>query len=212
KRKQPKLKVGHGGTLDAEAEGVLVIGVGGATKQLSQFLACDKSYEFDVELGRRTTTLDVDGEVEAEAPFEHVTADMLQAALNEFVGDIMQIPPRYSALRIDGKRLSDHARSGTPVDPQPRPVRVLAAQLQAYVAPVATIAVTCGGGFYVRSLARDLAWKVQSEGHVTRLVRTRQGRFDLSAALPEDAWTPAQLEAALAANNKREEQHLRVNG
>uniref|UniRef100_A0A8C6TKS3 tRNA pseudouridine(55) synthase n=1 Tax=Neogobius melanostomus TaxID=47308 RepID=A0A8C6TKS3_9GOBI len=157
KRKRQCMKMGHGGTLDSAASGVLVVGVGNGTKMLSAMLAGSKKYTAVGELGKATDTLDATGTMTLEKGFEHITRSDIEEKLKSFVGDIMQVPPLYSALKKDGQRLSVLLKQGHKVEAKPaRPVTVYGITLQDFSPPLFTLDVDCGGGFYVRSLVDDL--------------------------------------------------------
>ena len=186
-------KVGHTGTLDKFAQGLLVALVGRAVKLTSWFSGCDKWYEGTIQLGLETDTLDPEGAPVAEARLP--TREQLEAALPVFRGDLLQEPPVYSALHIDGKRASALARSGKTVLMQKRPVSIYALELLKYEPPLAQIRVHCSSGTYIRSLARDIALAAASRGHLVSLTRTAIAGFCLSDALAGD--DPASLQAAL---------------
>ena len=173
RRKAPK--VGHGGTLDRSAEGVLVIGIGEDCKRLVRFLVGSKWYEVTGEFGKATDTYDSEGVVTSSKPFNHIVPHNLQAILRSFEGQILQTPPRYSALKKNGRRLSDLARQGTLVDVEPRPVVIHSIALQSLVLPHFTLRVHCSSGTYIRSLVHDIGMKAGSVAHVRELCRTRQG-------------------------------------
>uniref|UniRef100_A0A667XHC9 Pseudouridylate synthase TRUB1 n=1 Tax=Myripristis murdjan TaxID=586833 RepID=A0A667XHC9_9TELE len=191
KRKKQDLKMGHGGTLDSAACGVLVVGVGNGTKMLSTMLAGSKKYTAVGELGKATDTLDATGTVILEKDFEHITRVAFEEKLKIFTGDIMQVPPLYSALKKDGQRLSVLLKKGHKVEAKPaRAVTVYSLTLQEFKPPLFTLDIECGGGFYVRSLVDDLGKALSSCAHVKELTRTKQGQFTLKDhALREEHWT-----------------------
>ncbi|XP_062436427.1 pseudouridylate synthase TRUB1 isoform X2 [Rhea pennata] len=157
KRKKQILKIGHGGTLDSAATGVLVVGIGKGTKMLRAILAGSKKYTAIGRLGKATDTLDATGRVTEEKPYDKITKGDLENVLQKFTGDIMQVPPLYSALKKDGQRLSCLIKRGEAVEAKPaRPVRVYSLSLQHFQPPLFTLDVECGGGFYVRSLVSDI--------------------------------------------------------
>ena len=198
-----KLRVGHGGTLDPLASGVLVIGVGEGTKELQGYLAGSKGYSARGEFGFETTTLDMEGNVTKTAPYDHITIDALQAILPSFVGDIQQIPPVFSALKQGGKRLYSEARKGRTAEDmeiQPREVRVYSLSLvnpDQRALPSFDIAMECGGGTYVRSLIRDIAYQLDSVATTTILTRTKQGPFTIADTIEKPDWTPENIYAAI---------------
>ncbi|XP_057682223.1 probable tRNA pseudouridine synthase 1 isoform X2 [Corythoichthys intestinalis] len=191
KRKKQSLKMGHGGTLDSAASGVLVVGVGNGTKMLSTLLAGSKKYTAVAELGKATDTLDATGSVTEEKDFKHITHSDVEEKLKSFVGNIMQVPPLYSALKKDGQRMSVLLKKGEKVEAKPaRSVTVYNLTLQEFKLPFFTLDIECGGGFYVRSLVDDLGKALSSCAHVKQLIRTKQGQFTLEQhALHEDQWT-----------------------
>jgi len=178
-------KVGHTGTLDKFASGLLVILTGKALKLTPYLSGCDKCYEALVRLGIETDTLDPEGQVVAEAP--PPAPETFKKALLSFRGEIMQEPPRYSAIHIDGKRAHELARAGEKPVMKSRPVTIHSLELLRWQAPFATIAVRCSSGTYIRSLARDIARASGSCGHLEALTRTRVGGFLLDGALQGDA-------------------------
>ncbi|KAK2815449.1 hypothetical protein Q5P01_025916 [Channa striata] len=191
KRKKQSMKMGHGGTLDSAASGVLVVGVGNGTKMLSTMLTGSKRYIAVGQLGKATDTLDATGSVILEKDFGHVTELDMEEKLKSFTGDIMQVPPLYSALKKDGQRLSVLLKNGHKVEAKPaRPVTVYKLTLQEFKPPLFTLDIECGGGFYVRSLVDDLGKALSSCAHVKELIRTKQGQFTLEEhALHEEQWT-----------------------
>lgn len=177
-----RVKVGHGGTLDPLATGLLVIMVGKATRLCEQVMTGAKSYIADIDLSAFSTTDDAEGErtiVPIAAP---PTADAVTAACARFVGVIQQTPPPYSAMKINGRRAYDLARRGEEVRLAPRPVRVDAIAVEAYSFPHLRLGVDCGKGTYIRSLARDLGTALGTGGMLSGLRRTRVGRFTIDQA------------------------------
>ncbi len=176
-------KVGHTGTLDPEATGVLAIALGRCTK-LSKYLMLDeKVYEFDVRFGEATSTDDVEGEVIRRASIEGIDEDAIESIMTRFQGTIEQVPPRYSAIKVDGKRAYERARAGEEFELDARPVRVDELKLRRWERPVATFWVRCGPGTYVRSMARDMGEALSSAAHATRIRRLRVGPFDVDDAV-----------------------------
>ncbi|XP_024153933.1 probable tRNA pseudouridine synthase 1 isoform X1 [Oryzias melastigma] len=199
KRRKQWLKMGHGGTLDSAASGVLVVGVGNGTKMLSSMLTGSKKYVAVGELGKATDTLDATGSVVLEKGFDHITRLELEEKLKSFTGDIMQVPPLFSALKKDGQRLSVLLKQGHKVEAKPaRPVTVYSLTLQEFTPPLFTLDIECGGGFYVRSLVDELGKALASCAHVKDLVRTKQGPFTLQEhVLHEQQWTLEDILQAL---------------
>jgi tRNA pseudouridine55 synthase len=179
-------KAGHAGTLDPLATGVLPVALGEATKTVSYVMDGAKEYSFTVRWGEARETDDGEGAVTATSPVRPDRA-AIEAALPAFTGQIMQAPPAYSAVKIDGRRAYALARAALPVAPSPRPVRIDALQLVETSDPDhAVFAVRCGKGAYVRSLARDLAVRLGTVGHVAALRRTRVGPFGENRAISMD--------------------------
>jgi tRNA pseudouridine55 synthase len=180
-------KIGHAGTLDLFATGVLVALVGRGTKRCEEVMGSPKEYETTIKLGCTTPTLDPDT---PEVPTPDAAAPdraAIEATLPKFLGTILQAPPAYSAVKIGGKRASDHARAGAAVAPEPRPVRVDAIELLDYAWPLLKLRVACGRGFYVRALARDIGAALQVGGYLVALRRTKVGDHDVATAATMDA-------------------------
>jgi tRNA pseudouridine55 synthase len=180
-----KTKVGHGGTLDPLASGVLPIALGEATKLAGRMLDASKSYDFTIKFGEQTDTLDLEGVVIATSDARPTMAE-IDAILDRFRGPVDQVPPAYSALKVDGKRAYDLARAGEAVELKTRSVTVHSLMLHASDENSATLSTTVSKGTYIRSLARDIALALGTVGHVTMLRRTRAGPFDLSQAITLD--------------------------
>ena len=181
----PKTRVGHGGTLDPLASGVLPIAIGEATKVAGRMLDATKQYAFTVRFGEQTDTLDAEGQVIATSDV-HPTAEQVAAVLPSFTGPIEQIPPAYSALKIDGKAAYARARAGEDVELKPRQVTIHDLRLIFASGSEASFLTTVSKGTYIRSLARDLALALNTVGHVTMLRRTRAGPFSLEQAISLD--------------------------
>ncbi len=180
-------KVGHGGTLDPFASGVLPICMGEGTKVLPFLLNADKVYEAVVRFGVETDTLDVTGKVVAEYPLRDLGEAALQSALPQFRGPIEQVPPMYSALKRDGQPLYKYARAGVTVERAPRQVTIHSLELLGFEAPDrARIHVCCSKGTYIRSLASDLGKQLGVGGHLVELRRTASGPFRIEQALTLD--------------------------
>jgi tRNA pseudouridine55 synthase len=191
-------KVGHAGTLDPMATGLLVMGVGRATRLLRFLGELDKEYEGTGRLGQETDTLDADGQVVRTVPGS-VSREALQRAVAGLVGEIEQRPPAYSAVKVGGQRSHRAARAGRPVEAPPRRVRVDVFDLRAFEPPDFDFRVVCSGGTYVRSLVAEAAARAGSGGHLRRLVRVRIGPFRLAEArLPDDPGAPLPIERAVA--------------
>lgn len=179
-------KIGHTGTLDPSATGLLIMCIGPATR-LSEFLTgMDKQYEGDMRLGVTTTSHDMDGEVVAEKPVPELTLDQIQAAANAFVGEIDQVPPMVSAVKVGGQRLYKHARRGEEIEREPRRVVVKRFDILAYESPLVRFVVACSRGTYVRSLCHELGNALGCGAALNRLRRTAVGKHVIGDALPLD--------------------------
>lgn len=176
-------KAGHGGTLDPLADGILPIAFGEATKTAQWAMDCDKEYVFTIEWGSSTASQDKEGDVIATSDVRP-TREQIEAALPAFVGEIEQVPPKYSAIKVQGERAYDLARDGETFEIPSRQVTVYEAELVEMAdADHATLRVVSGKGFYVRAMARDLATALGAEGHVSALRRTRVGALDEPASI-----------------------------
>jgi tRNA pseudouridine55 synthase len=182
---EPKTKVGHGGTLDPLASGVLPIALGEATKLAGRMLDATKAYDFTIRFGEETDTLDLEGKVIATSDVRPSRAEV-EAILPRFTGPIRQTPPAFSALKVDGKRAYDLARAGEEVELAQREVTIHALSIVAAGANEATLSATVSKGTYIRSLARDIALALNTVGHVTMLRRTKAGPFTLERAISLD--------------------------
>lgn len=177
-------KIGHAGTLDPLATGILPIALGEATKTVPYVMDADKTYTFTVRWGASTTSDDSEGEITGASDVRPTRA-AIEAALPKFRGDILQVPPQVSAIKVDGERAYDLARAGERFDLKPRAARVDAFDLVDMPSEdEARFTVTSGKGCYMRALARDLAKEVNTLGHITTLRRHRVGRFDETHAIP----------------------------
>lgn len=202
--KQHKIKIGHGGTLDPLAEGVLVLGINNGTKVLKTYLEGNKKYSAIGLFGKETDTLDSDGKIIKEMKYDHITKELLTISVNKFVGDIYQTPPMYSALKRGGRPLYEIARKGIVVERQPREVKVYSISLhQNQELPYFGIDIECGGGCYVRSVISDIGNECSSCAHLTSLVRTQQGPFELSDCLKENEWDYDSIYSAIDRCNKK---------
>jgi tRNA pseudouridine55 synthase len=190
-------KVGHAGTLDPMATGLLLIGVGRATRLLRFLGDLPKTYEGMLRLGVETDTLDADGEVVCESPVD-VTHEQVAEAMRALVGESLQRPPSYSAVKVGGRKLYEAARAGEHLEAQPRGIRVDAFDLLSFEPPDVTFRVTCSGGTYVRVLAADVGAAVSTGAHLSALRRTAIGPHRAEdAVMPEAVREPLPVEAAV---------------
>jgi tRNA pseudouridine55 synthase len=180
-------RIGHAGTLDPDATGVLLLGIGRATRLLQFLSGSDKTYVAEIELGAETDTLDAAGVVTATYDMRSVTPDDVVAAAAHFVGDIDQIPPMVSAIKIDGRRLHELAREGIEVERPARHVHVARFDITPIAPLIYGAEIDCSSGTYIRSLAADLGRALGGGAHLRRLRRTRVGRFGIDEACPLDA-------------------------
>jgi tRNA pseudouridine55 synthase len=188
-------KIGHAGTLDPFATGLLVVAVGrGATKRLGEFMSKDKEYVATARLGATSDTQDLTGEI-AETPDSPApTREQVEAAAKKFRGDIMQVPPMYSAKKIGGQKLYDLARAGKEVEREPRPITIHELEMLDYRYPTLKFRVVCSPGTYIRTLAHDLGQALGTGAYLTDLRRTKSGNLSVADAKPigelnESDWT-----------------------
>jgi tRNA pseudouridine55 synthase len=179
-------KVGHCGTLDPNATGLLIIVLGRATKLSEKLMADDKIYEGTFKLGESTSSYDADGELTGSLPVPPLTLHDLNELAQSFVGDLMQLPPMVSAVKIDGVPLYKLARKGIEIERKERLIHIYSFTFSAYSEPIAQFRIACTKGTYVRTLAHDLGQKVGCGAHLATLRRLRSGRFDVAHALPFD--------------------------
>ena len=192
-----RVKMGHAGTLDPLATGVLILCTGKATKQIEQLQLHTKEYTATLQLGATTPSYDMEHEVDATYPTAHITRELIEQTLPQFVGDIMQVPPLFSAVMVDGHRAYKMARKGQEVELAAKLVRIDELELTAFDAEKMqmSIRVVCGKGTYIRSLARDIGEALGSGAYLTALCRTRVGDVRIEDCLTFDdfpAWLAAQ--------------------
>ena len=177
-----KLKVGHAGTLDPLATGLLIICTGKMTKQIDTFQAEEKEYTGTMVLGATTPTYDLESEPEAKFDTSHLTEEQIKAACAQFIGDIQQYPPAHSAIKIDGERLYEKARRGEEVELRLRNVTISAFELTRIELPEVDFRVVCSKGTYIRSLVHDFGAALNNGAYLSRLRRTRSGNFKIEDA------------------------------
>lgn len=196
KYKVKRFKVGHAGTLDPLATGVLLVCTGKATKKIEELQAHTKEYVAELMLGATTPSFDMEHPVNATYPYEHITEESVKEVLKNFIGDIDQRPPLFSACKVDGKRAYDLARKGSDMELAPKQIRIDEIELLDYSLPKIKIRVVCGKGTYIRSLARDLGEALGSGAYLTSLTRTRVGEYKVEECInPDDFqdWLEKQI-------------------
>lgn len=183
-----KIKVGHAGTLDPLATGVMIICTGKATKRIEEFQYHTKEYIATLQLGATTPSFDLEKEIDATYPTEHITRELVEETLKRFVGSIEQIPPVFSACKVDGKRAYDLARKGEEVELKPKMLVIDEIELLECNLPQIRIRVVCSKGTYIRALARDIGEALNSGAHLTGLIRTRVGEVKLEECLSVESF------------------------
>lgn len=182
-----KIKVGHAGTLDPKATGVMILCTGRATKRIEEFQGQTKEYVATLKLGATTPSFDLEKEIDATYPVEHITREKVEGVLTMFTGRIEQVPPAFSACNVDGKRAYELARKGVDVLLKAKELVIDEIELIAYDLPVVKIRVVCSKGTYIRALARDIGSALDSGAYLIALERTRVGDITLDKCLnPED--------------------------
>lgn len=172
-----KFKVGHAGTLDPLATGVLIICTGKATQRIELLQSGEKEYLAQVKVGATTPSYDLETEIDAEYPSEHITEELIENVLPHFRGRIMQVPPIFSAVKVDGKRAYNLARKGKDVELAPKPLEIKELEMLSFLDNVITLRIVCSKGTYIRALARDLGQALGSGAHLVGLRRTRVGDY-----------------------------------
>jgi tRNA pseudouridine55 synthase len=178
-----KLKVGHAGTLDPLATGLMIIATGKSTKRIDQLQAGEKEYFATIRLGATTPGFDLEKEIDAVFPYEHITLSMVTEALSKMTGEIDQIPPVYSAKKVEGERAYDKARRGEDQELDAKRVFIKEIELIDFLLPDVKIRIACSRGTYIRAIARDLGLFLGSGAHLTELRRSKSGDFTLDNAL-----------------------------
>jgi tRNA pseudouridine55 synthase len=181
-----KIKVGHAGTLDPKATGVLIICTGKATRRIEEFQYQTKEYVAMLKLGETTPSYDLEKEVDRTFPVEHITREKVEMVLSSFKGEIEQVPPAFSACKIDGKRAYKMARKGKEVQLKAKTLVIDEIALLEYALPVIKIRVVCSKGTYIRALARDIGEALDSGAHLIALERTRIGQVTLEQCMHPD--------------------------
>lgn len=181
--KMKKLKVGHAGTLDPLATGVMIICTGKSTKLIESFQYQEKEYIATLKLGATTPSFDLELPVDSTYPTEHITRELVVEVILRFLGEIWQVPPAYSAVKVDGKRAYDYARDGQEIELKPKLLVIDEIEILDFTLPILKIRVVCSKGTYIRALARDIGMALESGAHLIALERTRIGDIKL-----EDCW------------------------
>lgn len=178
-----KIKVGHAGTLDPLADGLLIVCTGKFTKLINEFQAQEKEYTAEFTLGATTPSFDLETEINETFEYNHITEEMLKTTAASLTGNILQTPPIYSAIKQDGKRLYEYARKGEDVKIKERMVHVSKFELVKVEMPKVHVKIVCSKGTYIRSLAQTFGKNLNSGAHLSQLTRTRIGKFELSQAI-----------------------------
>ncbi len=181
-----KLKVGHAGTLDPLATGLLILCTGKATKQIETYQAEEKEYIATIKLGATTPSYDLETEEDSQTDCSFVTKELFQTALKKLVGEIEQVPPVFSAVKVKGKRAFDYARKGETLELKSRKIVIKDIELISFDLPTAEIKVVCSKGTYIRSLARDIGEELKCGAYLTGLKRTRIGEYKVENAMTVD--------------------------
>ena len=191
-----KIKVGHTGTLDPNATGLLVLAVGKATKQIDGLMKQEKIYEAEIVLGKSSSTDDSEGEL-TEVSSTKPALDQIEAALENFVGEIEQVPPAYSAIKVDGKRAYKSAREGKTVEIKPRKVRVISINDVKYDYPILSFITHVGSGTYIRSIARDLGEMLGTGAYLNNLRRFSIGEYSVQDSLSIDGLNMESIQSRI---------------
>lgn len=181
-----RFKVGHAGTLDPLATGVLLVCTGRATKRIAELQEGMKEYVAEITFGATTPSYDLEKEIDATYPWEHITPELIAETLPKFQGHVMQVPPVFSAVKVDGKRAYNYARKGKEVEIKAKPLEIKELEVLSWEAPKLTLRVLCSKGTYIRALARDLGEAMNSGAHLTALRRTRVGDYTIDDAMSLD--------------------------
>ncbi len=181
-----KFKIGHAGTLDPLATGLLILCCGPATKRIEEFKDFDKEYTGTFTIGATTASFDLEKPVDAVFPTDHITEEKIYEAAKSLTGDTLQVPPIFSAIKINGKRAYDYARKDQEVEIAARPVSIPVFEITRIAFPEVDFRIVCSKGTYIRSIARDFGKALESGAHMTALCRTRVGPYNLSDAFEVD--------------------------
>ncbi|MDO6601238.1 tRNA pseudouridine synthase B [Arenibacter palladensis] len=191
-----KIKIGHAGTLDPLATGLLLICTGKATKTINELQGQEKEYTGTITLGGTTPSYDLETEINEKYPVDHITNELIHSTTAQFIGDIEQIPPVFSALKKDGKRLYEYAREGKEVEIKKRKVTITEFEITSISLPMVQFRVVCSKGTYIRSLAHDFGKALQSGAHLSSLKRTKIGDYNVNKAItPEEFGKLLQIDS-----------------
>lgn len=183
-----KFKIGHAGTLDPLATGLLIVCTGKFTKRIPELMGMEKEYTGTITLGATTPSYDLETEINATFPTSHITDALIQETTKQFLGEIEQYPPVFSAIKKDGKRLYEHARAGEDVEISARKIAIHEFEITRIELPEIDFRVVCSKGTYIRSLAFDFGKALQSGGHLTALRRTKIGTYDVANGVTPEAF------------------------
>ena len=178
-----KIKVGHAGTLDPLATGLMIICTGRATKQIESYQEMEKEYVTTLKLGENTPSFDLETDVDQSYATDHITREIITSTLETMKGESMQIPPVFSAKRVRGKRAYDYAREGKKLRMRPQPIHIYEIEIMNYNLPELIVCIRCSKGTYIRSIARDLGAALKTGAHLTALRRTHIGEYSVDTAL-----------------------------
>ena len=178
-----KLKVGHAGTLDPKATGILILCTGKATSKIETLQADEKEYVATLKFGATTPSFDLESTEDGQYCTEHISKELLTEVLQKFVGTIMQVPPEYSAVKINGKRAYEYARKGIAVEIKSKVLEIKEIEVLSFDLPEVKLRIVCGKGTYIRALARDIGEALNSGAYLTGLRRTRVGNYNLNQAI-----------------------------
>jgi len=176
-------KVGHAGTLDPLAEGLVLVCTGKATKKINELMLAEKEYVATIMLGKTTPSYDLETNYDQSYPTDHINENMVKEVLQGFIGEQQQTPPVFSAKNIHGKRAYEYARKGEEVEMKSNPITITGIELVEYNMPYITFRVVCSKGTYIRSLARDIGEKLSSGALLTKLIRTRIGNYTIESSI-----------------------------
>ncbi len=208
---QKKLKVGHAGTLDPLATGVMVLCTGKATKRIEELQYGIKEYIATLQLGATTPSFDLEHPIDQTYPTEHITRELVDETIKRFVGEIWQVPPAYSAVKIDGKRAFDYARKGQEVEIKPKLLVIDEIEVLKFEDMQLTIRVVCSKGTYIRALARDIGEALNSGAHLTALQRTQVGEIRLEDCMEVDDFIKCIESGIIKHEPKEEKRNIFLN-